>query len=55
VFARCTRNAARPVGLEYLHDLEHEISADDWHDAMLDGFEAAVRERIRTALKAMAA
>jgi hypothetical protein len=39
----------------YLRDLERSLPRNDnLHDAMPDGFEAAVRENIRVALKAMA-
>ena len=49
----------RTHGLEalvgYLRDLGRSLPRnDDLHDAMPDGFEAAVRENIRVALKAMA-
>ena len=39
----------------YLRDLERSLPRNDnLHDTMPDGFEAAVRESIRIALKAMA-
>jgi hypothetical protein len=39
--------------LDYLHGFERLLPPDDWHDGLPDGFEAAVRENVRKALKAM--
>jgi hypothetical protein len=39
--------------LDYLHGFERLLPLDQWHDGLPDGFEAAVRENVRMALKAL--